>query len=152
MSENNSTKTAKQSPNPNSDLKYFEKLIGTWKLSGAIQGTNTFEWMEGGFFLVQHYEFEQEGRRNKGMEIIGHEQPMGAEPGAEIKSRIYGFLDGLTQDYVYEINDNDAFTIWMGEKSSPTYCKVKFSDDGNTIDLEWIFPGGSYKVTAVKAK
>ena len=38
---------------PNSDLSTLDKLVGTWKLSGDTDGTVTYEWMEGGFFLFQ---------------------------------------------------------------------------------------------------
>ena len=48
-----------------------------------------YEWMEGGFFLVQHVDLEQDGQEIKGIEIIGHERPFGAEPSEEIKSRWY---------------------------------------------------------------
>jgi hypothetical protein len=151
MKENENTQTAQQQQKPNPDLKGLEKLIGTWKVSGGIQGTNTFEWLEGGFFLVQHFDFEHDGRKIKGIEIIGHEQEFGAEPSAEIKTRVYSFLDGMTLDYVYEIDGNDL-TIWAGEKDSPAYMKGKFSEDGNGFSCEWIYPGGGYKATSTKVK
>jgi hypothetical protein len=28
------------------------RLLGTWEISGEVRGTVTYEWMEGGFFLV----------------------------------------------------------------------------------------------------
>ncbi|MGB8510592.1 MAG: hypothetical protein WCD76_19630 [Pyrinomonadaceae bacterium] len=62
---------------PNPDLKNFEKLIGTWKVTGGLQGTNIFEWAEGGFFLIQRFDFERDGHPIKGIEIIGHEQKFG---------------------------------------------------------------------------
>jgi hypothetical protein len=90
-----------------------------------------------------------DGQPNRGMEIIGHERSLNGEPSSEIKSRIYGYLDGLVQDYTYEFNKGDAgFTIWMPEKGAPTYCDVTFSDNDNTITLTWTFPGGGYTVTA----
>ena len=41
-------------PKPNPDLKALDRLIGTWKQSGELDGETTFEWAEGGFFLIQH--------------------------------------------------------------------------------------------------
>ena len=151
MKENDTENQVQQMPKPNPDLKSLEKFIGTWKLSGGAQGTIRFEWMEGGFFLIQHVELEHNGRKHKGIEIIGHEQKIGAEPSKEIKSRYYGFRDGITQDYVYEA-DGDNLTIWMGEKGSSSYCKGKFSEDGDTMTAEWIYPGGGYKVTGTRVK
>jgi len=92
-----------------------------------------------------------DGHQVRGMEIIGHEQKFGEEPSAEIKTRVYSFLDGMTLDYVYEM-DGDTLTIWAGEKGSPAYYKGKFSDDGNTLTGEWVYPSGGYKATATKVK
>ena len=37
---------------PNPDLKSLDRLIGTWKQSGELDGEITYEWAEGGFFLI----------------------------------------------------------------------------------------------------
>lgn len=151
MSENKAAQTKQQIPEPNPDLKSLEKMVGTWKLSGGIEGTQTFEWAEGDFFLIHRFDFEQGGRKIKGMEIIGHEQKLGEEPGTEIRTRLYSFLDGVTLEYVYEA-DGDNFTYWFGEKGSESYMKGKFSDHGNAYTGEWTYPGGGYKVTGSKVK
>lgn len=140
-----------QSPEASPDLKSLDRLVGTWKVSGEAQGQIRYEWMEGGFFLVQHFDLEHGGRKIKGIEIIGHEQKFGAEPSAEIKSRAYSFLDGLTLDYVYELVD-DTLTIWGGEKGSPAYYQCKFSDDGNTLTGGWVWPGGGYETTTTRVE
>ena len=66
-----------EQPGPNPDLQSLDKLIGTWKQSGGVTGEVTYEWMEGGYFLVQRVDLEQDGHRIKGLEIIGHLQPFG---------------------------------------------------------------------------
>jgi len=81
-------------------------------MSGDVQGTVTYAWMEGGFFLIQNVDLEHHGQRIKGIEIIGHERPFGAEPGEGIRSRVYTNT-GDTLDYVYEL-EGDTLTIWAG--------------------------------------
>lgn len=135
-----------QAPTPNPDLRSLDRLVGTWKVSdpsgnGAIDGQITYEWMEGGFFLVQHVDIVHGGRRIKGIELIGHEQTFGAEPSVEIKSRFYDAFSGMTLDYVYEV-EGDTLTIWGGAKGSPAYYKGEFSADGNTNTGGWVYPGG----------
>ncbi len=130
-----------EQPTPNPDLQGLEKLVGTWKQSGGIAGEITYEWMEGSFFLIQHVDLDHDGRQIKGIEVIGHLQPFGEEPSTDIKSRFYSSLDGMTLDYVYEM-DGDTLTIWGGEKGSPAYYKGTFSDDGNTLRGGWVYPGG----------
>ena len=53
-------------PEPNPDLRRLDRLVGTWEMSGDVQGRVTFEWMEGGFFLIQHVDLGQHGQRKKG--------------------------------------------------------------------------------------
>jgi hypothetical protein len=152
MTKNDSTtQTFQQLPKPNPDLKSLDKLVGTWKLSGGLHGQIIFEWMEGGFFLIQHVDLEHDGHKIKGLKIIGHLQPFEEEPSKDIKSRFYSFLDGMTLDYVYEVN-GDTLTIWAGERGSPAYFKGKFSDDSNTLAGGWVYPGGGYEATGTRIK
>jgi hypothetical protein len=129
-----------QAPQPNPDLRALDRLVGTWNVSGGATGQVTYEWMEGRFFLVQHVDLEQYGQRLKGIEIIGHEKPFGAEPGPDLKSRYYDSM-GNTLDYVYEL-EGDTLTIWGGEKGSPAYFRGTFSADGNGCAGAWVYPGG----------
>ena len=140
--------TTQQPPTPSPDLKSLDRLVGTWKVAGGAQGQVTYEWMEGGFFLIQHVDLGQA----KGMEVIGRERGYEAtEPSQDIKSRYYG-SDGSTLDYVYEL-DGDTLTIWFGEKGSPAYYKGSFSDDGDTLTGAWVYPGGGgYSTTTTRVR
>jgi hypothetical protein len=136
----------------NLDLESLDRLIGTWKQSGEVEGEITYEWAEGGFFLIQHVDLMQYGNHIKGIEIIGHEFKFGSEPSTHIKSRFYSFLDGMTLDYVYEM-EGDTLTIWGGEKGSPAYYKGTFGEDGNTLTGSWTYPGGGgYEAVSTRVK
>jgi hypothetical protein len=141
-----------EQPKPNPDLKSLDRLIGTWKQSGELDGQITYEWGEGGFFLIQRVDFIHGKNKIKGTEIIGHEMKFGTEPGQEIRSRFYSFLDGMTLDYVYEM-EGDTLTIWGGEKGSPAYYRGTFSKDGNTLTGSWVYPGGGgYDAVSTRVK
>lgn len=119
-------------------------MIGKWKLSGDTEGIIVYEWMEGGFFLIQHVDFQLFGHRVKAIEILGHLQPFGKAPSTDIRSRIYDSV-GNTFYYVYEITE-DTLMIWGGEKGAPAYFKGQFSADGNTNSGAWVYPnGGGYQ-------
>ncbi|MEO8610366.1 MAG: hypothetical protein ABI690_20895 [Chloroflexota bacterium] len=136
---------------PNPDLIALDRLIGTWTVSGGTQGQIRYEWMDGGFFLLQHINMVSDGRPIKGLEVIGHLQAFGEEPGADMMSRYYG-SGGETFDYVYEM-EGDTLTIWGGMKGSPAYYKGTFSADGDSLNGEWVYPGGGgYQSSATRAK
>jgi hypothetical protein len=149
--ENANTQAEYQIPTPNPDLKSLDRLVGTWNVSGGAQGQVRYEWTEGGFFLMQHFDLEQSGHHVKGIEVIGHEQDFGVEPSQDIKSRIYDNM-GNTFAYVYEL-EGDTLTIWGGEKGSPAYYRGTFSPDGNTLSGAWVYPGGGgYESTSTRVK
>ena len=139
-----------QQPEPTADLKALDRLVGTWDVSGGVNGRVVYEWLEGGFFLLQHVDLrQQDGQPIKGIEVIGHERPFGAEPSPEVTSRFYDSL-GNTLDYVYEL-DGDVLTIWGGEKGSPAYYRGTFSRDGDSCSGAWVYPGGGYQSTMTRA-
>jgi len=149
--DNNNAQTEQQPPTPNPDLRSLDRLIGTWNVTGGAVGQVTYEWMEGGFFLMQHFDLEHGGHEVKGIEVIGHLQPFGEAPSADIKSRIYDTM-GNTFEYVYEL-ESDTLTIWGGQKGSPAYYKGTFSKDGNSCSGEWVYPGdGGYESNMTRVK
>ena len=87
--------------------------------------------------MLQHIELEQGGQPTRGLEVIGHLRPYGAEPSADIRSRYYS-SSGETLDYTYEI-DNDVLTIWFGERGSPAYYRGTFTPDGNACSGAWVY-------------
>jgi hypothetical protein len=139
-----------ETPTPAAELQALgARLVGAWRVTGGAEGTVRYEWMEGGFFLLQRVELEQYGQPIKGMELIGHLRPFGEPPSQDIHSRFYGST-GDTLDYVYEL-DGDTLTIWGGEKGSPAYFRGTFSADGDTLTGEWVYPGGGgYQSTSTR--
>jgi hypothetical protein len=150
MADRNEVQVKQQVLEPSQPLKQLDRLVGRWKTSGGVEGTVIYEWMEGGFFLVQRVDLEGFGQQIRGIEVIGHLHPFGEAPGEEIRSRFYSALDGMTLDYVYEL-DGDTLTIWGGEKGSPAYYQGKFSADGSTLTGAWVYPdGGGYESTSTR--
>ena len=68
MTDNNTNDAQgyEQPTGPNADLKSLDRLVGTWDHSGEVRGTSTFEWMEGGYFLIQRVNLEQYGQKVRG--------------------------------------------------------------------------------------
>jgi hypothetical protein len=146
-----SARRTSRPPRPNPDLETLDRLVGTWSISGEAEGQVCYQWEDGGFFLVQHFDLAHGGRAIRGIEVIGHQQGLGEEPSEEIRSRVYSFLDGLTLDYVYEL-EGDTLTIWGGEKGSPAYYRGTFRDDGRILAGGWVWPGGGYETLATRVE
>jgi hypothetical protein len=143
--------TKNEVPTPHPDLQAFERLIGTWEVSGGAAGRIRYEWLPGKFFLMQHFDFDHGGHRVNGIEIIGHLQRFGEAPSRDIHARIYDSV-GNTFDYVYEL-EGETLTIWGGERGSPAYYQGRFSSDGDTLSGAWVYPGGGgYSSKAVRVK
>jgi len=152
MTANSNGQSQVQTSHPYPGLQSLERLVGTWDVSGPdIQGQVVFEWMEGGFFLMQQVDFIHGGHPIKGIEIIGYEREFGAtEPSQHIKSRWFD-NGGNSFTYTYEV-DEETLTIWGGEKGSPAYYRGRWRDDGNTNAGSWVYPGGGYASTMTRAK
>ncbi len=158
MSDDTNTPAQPQPPAPNPALKSLDRLVGTWKVSGPeIDGQITFEWMEGDFFLVQHFDLDHSGHKIKGIEIIGFErgweqleQAADHTSSQDITSHLFD-NQGSTFTYTWEV-DGDTLTIWGGSKGSPAFYKGTFSADGNTNTGAWQWPGGGYESTMTRVK
>jgi len=136
-------------PTPNPALKALGKLVGTWKISGETTGQLTYEWMDGGFFLIARGDTEQGGKRTKHVEIIGYDHEAGAAPSEVMTSRLYT-NGGDTLSYTHEVDDKGV-TSWFGAKGSPAVFKARWTDD-NTLTGAWEWPGGGYKLTLTRIK
>ena len=89
----------------------MDRLVGTWELSGDTEGTVTYEWMEGGFFLIQHVDLGPEASAGGRPRAAA-----GGEPSADVKSRFYSET-GDTLDYTYELEGDSR--IWFRDRGRP---------------------------------
>ena len=138
-----------KAPAPNPGLKALEKLVGSWKVSGDAKGQLSYEWMDGGFFLVARGDTEQAGQRTKHVEIIGYDHEAGGAPSDVMTSRLYSDR-GDTLSYTHEVDDKGV-TTWFGAKGSPSSFKARWIDD-DTLSGAWEWPGGGYKLTLSRIK
>lgn len=142
-----------QSPRPNPALKALEVMVGTWDLKGRdfttndeIRDQSTFEWMEGGFFLVHRFHIGYADRMFTGIEYIGYD-----EKGGHLKTHVFSTQNPTPLEYTWEVNEN-TFTNWFGDVGSENYYKGKFSGDKNTLIGQWVWPGGGYEATMIRIR
>ena len=136
MAENNNNQVGKLPKTPHAKLRTLQPLIGRWRIDGPdVKGEVVYEWMEGGFFLIQHFDLVNHGNPYKGIEYSGWDDDTGT-----IRSRLMG-TDGSRFTYTYEL-DGNVYCYWFGDKNSSTFSRGVISDDGRRIDGRWTIPGG----------
>jgi hypothetical protein len=98
-------------------LEAFEVLIGTWDIEGkhrlvdeVVHGTTTFEWLEGGHFLIQRSHVDDE-RFPDGMIVIG--------PPADGEGLVAESFDsrGIRRTLTTTVEDG----VWRMEREEPGF-------------------------------
>jgi hypothetical protein len=151
MGDNNNYMAGNMPKTPNRALRKLDRLVGTWHESGGYKGTSVYEWMEGGFFFIHHFDgITPFGRHVKGIEYVGFD-----EDTQTLRSHLIG-IDGSNFTHTWEIED-DTWTIWFGERASDNFYQAKFSNDGNAATGRWQWPEeggetGGYEVTARRVR
>src|SRR3954454_5300173 len=115
------------------DLSKLEILVGEWseEVPGfdGVEARMTFEWLEGGGFLIQHATVSAAEFPN-GVMIIG---ATGPEGGLQ-----QHYFDSRGVHRVYEMTlDDGVWTLWRDGPDWPQRFIGEFSDDGNTITGRW---------------
>lgn len=136
-------------------LERFEVLVGTWNVTGhvdgpegEIQGQVRFEWYPGGHFLVQHADLVHLGHVVHGIEYIGYGRDYAGAVPKDCTSHLFD-ADGNHFIYVWELEGSEL-TIWGGEIGSPAYYKGTFSANWNVLTGAWVWPGGGYSSTSTR--
>ncbi len=127
-----------QHPTPNPALKDLEALAGEWSVEiafptdppGTVHGRVTFDWIEGGAFLVM---------RAGGIEWSGPSGAVGIigrDDAAETYSMLYFDARGVSR--IYQMSFGDG--VWTQWRSAPGFSQRftgTLSDDGSTITARW---------------
>lgn len=112
-------------------------FVGKWTTQGRtkatpsapaaeIVGTDTYEWLEGGFFLVHRVDVRMGAEQVKGLEIIAYDA-------SSETYRTHAF-DSQGTYGTYQATVHDGVWTFMGALERAT---VVLSDAGNTMTIQW---------------
>jgi hypothetical protein len=114
------------------ELSKLELLIGEWKLDVPgveAEARNTFEWLEGGGFVIQRSTIDRPEFPN-GVMVIGATGPAGGLQ--------QHYFDSRGVHRVYEMTLEDGqWTLFREGPDWPQRYVGQFSDDGNRIAGRW---------------
>lgn len=118
---------------PHPDLRRLGALIGKWDWRGRskvgdfeIAGWDTFEWLEGEFFLVERWEFDTAGQPSSGIAITGYDQP------SQTCRTHYFDSGGISNSFELEVRDGVLRITWDKFR-----FEGAFNEAGDTITGTW---------------
>jgi Protein of unknown function (DUF1579) len=141
-----STTAAPPKPSPTAEHKRLTIFLGTWNLQGRqhatrvgpaveITGTERFEWLAGGFFLVHHFDARVGDAPAACIEVTGYDASTGTYP-------IHTYYNN-GQSAEWEPIERDGTTwILTGEwpmqgETVQVRCTIEFADEGNSRTARW---------------
>lgn len=118
---------------PNPVLKPLSVLIGEWDTVGAhplipdttLHGRTSFEWLEGGAFLIMHSEIDEPGIPT-GIAIFG------SDDASEAYFMLYFDERGVSRKYSATL-DNNVFKWWRDAPGFSQRFTGTIVDGGNTM-------------------
>jgi hypothetical protein len=141
-----SSDTTDQTPEILPEHRHMNVFIGTWRVTGEngegagkfantkVTGEETYEWMTGGFFVVNHWDRQfKGGGRHTGTGYIGYDAMAD-------QYSVHAF-DNLGFMRAYEATPYGNRWTYAGKKER---AEITFSDDGSTMTVRWeVTPDGS---------
>jgi len=139
-----------RSPGP--EIRRLGALVGRWRSEGhvvgdpevPIAGTDVYEWLPGGFFLIHHVDVDIGGEPVKAIEIIGERDPATNA----ILGRAYDNLGNMTILRA-DVDDRGVWTFTgggdvapvarpsAGDQSGTVRSTLTVSPDGGGMVAEW---------------
>ncbi|HET9430217.1 MAG TPA: DUF1579 family protein [Chitinophagaceae bacterium] len=127
----------KQPPKPGKEQELLQVFVGKWKTEGKcwehpnglaipVRAVDSYEWLPGKFFLIHRWEAKIGGNENKGIEIIGFDEPTG--------TYFMHSYDNLGNRTVMEASFQNNTWAYLGESER---CQVIFKNEGRIMNGSW---------------
>lgn len=128
------------------ELQQLERFLGTWTVRGRqlagpvgpaadIAGTESYEWLQGGQFLVHRFDARLGDDAAACIEITGYDPPSGAYP-----THTY-YNDGRSNDWQGRFDERGRWILtgeWpMPDGRATVRCTMEFTDGGATRTARW---------------
>jgi|SRR5690349_4531539 len=140
-------------PQPAPELKQLDYLVGTWKLSGMTEegpmgppaqmtGTETFEWLPGGFFLVHHWEGSIDMGARGTMPDVGYEFFDYDPETSKFRSHYFSSFGPYNEEQSHYVGDfDDDKLVLVG----PARYVRSLQEDGTIkYDCDFPLPDGNW--------
>jgi hypothetical protein len=141
MTRSENAPASQQTSRPEAALKCLNAFVGTWNTEGEIKespfgpagklvGSDTYEWLAGGFFLIHRVDVRMGSQKNESIEIIGYDAP----------SKSYRMHSFDSQGNSVVMQAGVAGNTWTFSGESMRF-KGTFREDGKSISGKWEYLG-----------
>jgi hypothetical protein len=127
-------------------LQQLNALVGEWKMRASVgeqpatQARATFEWLEGGAFLVQHADVEPAEFEPPAEWVANSPFPIatiiGLDDSTERFSMLYGDARGVFRVYQMSLVDG-VWKVWREAPGFHQRFTGTFGEDNTTITARW---------------
>jgi hypothetical protein len=121
---------------PNPALAPLSVLVGTWDTMGThpslpdtLHGSTTFEWIEGGAFLMMSSEVNEPG-------VPSSISILGSDDATDVCFMLYFDERGVSRKYECRLRDN-SWQLWRNVPGFSQRFTGTFADEGHTIVGVW---------------
>jgi hypothetical protein len=143
--KNSGTQASQHPPKPDPALKLLDAFVGKWNTEGQIKespfgpagkliGTDTYEWLAGGFFLIHRVDVRMGDQKNESIELISY----------NASSNTYPMHSFDSQGNITVMKANVADNTWTFTGEAMRFTGV-FSQDGKSISGKWEYLGDDSK-------
>jgi len=137
MAENNMSQPSTQPATPDPELRSLDRLVGEWVMKGShpfdptitVRGRVTFEWLEGGGFIIERWSIEHPDFPD-GIAILGADEATGNLRQHYFDSR------GVARIYNMTMSDG-VWSLWRNDPDFSQRFAGTLADNGNTIMGRW---------------
>jgi hypothetical protein len=126
-------RTKREAAIPNPALKALSVLVGEWNvvathrlIPDTLHGHASFEWLEGGAFLMMYLEIEEPG-------IPSAVAILGSDDVTEEYFMLYFDERGVSRKYDMTLHDN-IWTYWRNVSGFSQRFTGTFADEGNIMN------------------
>jgi Protein of unknown function (DUF1579) len=146
MSGANDTRPESGAATPGPEIRRLGALVGRWRSEGyivgsppvPITGTDTYEWIPGGFFLVHHVDVMIGQEPVQAIEIIGEYDPVSDS----FAARAYDNLGDVTIMHA-TVDDQGVWTFTGGGDIAPVAQPTSADESGAVRSTLTVSPDGS---------
>jgi hypothetical protein len=114
-------------------MKKLSRLVGEWRIEAVwsqlkLVGQARFEWIEGGAFFAEHWDFKPAELPPAATWIIGSDES------GDIYTVLYHDSRGVSRLLHMSVDDNE-WKMWRNDPHFAQRLTGKFSRDGNSMQV-----------------